>query len=122
MPYLLDMALQAGGAGDFHARSATHDISRTSFHVKHISQFAKRLEDVRHPDHLHGDENYLTEVLVGSSSISEPWTIITEVQEGAVIITTLEFGRSVCYPRVGGSRKMPTGRLFFQHRHLWHSV
>lgn len=26
-------------------RSATHDISRTSFHVKHISDFAKTLED-----------------------------------------------------------------------------
>ncbi|KAM5345466.1 hypothetical protein ACJ41O_011328 [Fusarium nematophilum] len=32
-------------AGDFHARSATHDVSRTSFHVKHIGQFAQRLED-----------------------------------------------------------------------------
>ncbi|KAK7414374.1 hypothetical protein QQX98_006739 [Neonectria punicea] len=31
--------------GDFHARSATHDISRTDFHVKHIGQFAQRLED-----------------------------------------------------------------------------
>ncbi|KAJ4192224.1 hypothetical protein NW755_004353 [Fusarium falciforme] len=31
--------------GDFHARSATHDTSRTSFHVKHIGQFAQRLED-----------------------------------------------------------------------------
>ncbi|KPM36249.1 hypothetical protein AK830_g10329 [Neonectria ditissima] len=31
--------------GDFHTRSATHDISRTNFHVKHIGQFAKRLED-----------------------------------------------------------------------------
>ncbi|KAH6984973.1 hypothetical protein BKA56DRAFT_671428 [Ilyonectria sp. MPI-CAGE-AT-0026] len=31
--------------GDFHARSATHDVSRTSFHVKHIGQFASRLED-----------------------------------------------------------------------------
>lgn len=27
--------------------TATHDISRTRFHVKHIDQFAKRLEDVR---------------------------------------------------------------------------
>ncbi|KAF5001263.1 hypothetical protein FDECE_11017 [Fusarium decemcellulare] len=31
--------------GDFYARSATHDTSRTSFHVKHIGQFAQRLED-----------------------------------------------------------------------------
>ncbi|KAL7795778.1 hypothetical protein V8C37DRAFT_373404 [Trichoderma ceciliae] len=30
---------------DVHARSATHDISRASFHVKHIGHFAKRLED-----------------------------------------------------------------------------
>ncbi|KAL3953565.1 hypothetical protein ACCO45_011521 [Purpureocillium lilacinum] len=35
----------AAGSTETHARSATHDISRTSFHVKHISQFAKRLED-----------------------------------------------------------------------------
>ncbi|KOS18889.1 hypothetical protein ESCO_001191 [Escovopsis weberi] len=27
------------------SRSATHDISRTAFHVKHIGQFARRLED-----------------------------------------------------------------------------
>ncbi|CAM1502899.1 Fc.00g076750.m01.CDS01 [Cosmosporella sp. VM-42] len=33
------------GGGELYARSATHDTSRTSFHVKHISQFAKRLED-----------------------------------------------------------------------------
>lgn len=36
----------ASGGGDHYARSATHDTSRTSFHVKHISQFAQRLEDV----------------------------------------------------------------------------
>ncbi|KAL7798597.1 hypothetical protein V8C43DRAFT_275778 [Trichoderma afarasin] len=34
-----------GMARDVHARSATHDTSRASFHVKHIGQFAKRLED-----------------------------------------------------------------------------
>ncbi|KEY67159.1 hypothetical protein S7711_03019 [Stachybotrys chartarum IBT 7711] len=33
------------GSGDLQHRSATHDISRTSFHVKHIDQFARRLED-----------------------------------------------------------------------------
>ncbi|KAM0252584.1 hypothetical protein ACHAQJ_007621 [Trichoderma viride] len=33
------------GPRDVHARSATHDISRASFHVKHIGQFAKKLED-----------------------------------------------------------------------------
>ncbi|KAK5989104.1 hypothetical protein PT974_10602 [Cladobotryum mycophilum] len=31
--------------GDMYSRSATHDISRTAFHVKHIGQFAQRLED-----------------------------------------------------------------------------
>ncbi|GFP59440.1 hypothetical protein TASIC1_0013013600 [Trichoderma asperellum] len=35
------------GPRDAYARSATHDISRASFHVKHIGQFAQRLEDVR---------------------------------------------------------------------------
>ncbi|KAL7934445.1 hypothetical protein V8C35DRAFT_300905 [Trichoderma chlorosporum] len=34
-----------GMARDGQARSATHDTSRASFHVKHIGQFAKRLED-----------------------------------------------------------------------------
>ncbi|KZZ95284.1 tyrosine-protein phosphatase non-receptor type 6 [Moelleriella libera RCEF 2490] len=33
------------GIHDGFARSATHDTSRTSFHVKHISAFAQRLED-----------------------------------------------------------------------------
>ncbi|POR35157.1 Uncharacterized protein TPAR_04650 [Tolypocladium paradoxum] len=33
------------GSGDAYSRSATHDISRTSFHMKHIGQFARRLED-----------------------------------------------------------------------------
>ncbi|KAL7898505.1 hypothetical protein HDV63DRAFT_354201 [Trichoderma sp. SZMC 28014] len=33
------------GPRDAYARSATHDISRASFHVKHIGQFAQRLED-----------------------------------------------------------------------------
>ncbi|KAG5665112.1 hypothetical protein KAF25_009237, partial [Fusarium avenaceum] len=33
------------GAGDYYARSATHDTSRTSFHVKHIGQFAQTLEN-----------------------------------------------------------------------------
>ncbi|KND92166.1 hypothetical protein TOPH_03229 [Tolypocladium ophioglossoides CBS 100239] len=32
-------------SGDAYARSATHDISRTSFHMQHIGQFARRLED-----------------------------------------------------------------------------
>ncbi|KAG8415043.1 hypothetical protein J3458_008926 [Metarhizium acridum] len=32
-------------SADGFARSATHDISRTSFHVKHIGAFARRLED-----------------------------------------------------------------------------
>ncbi|KAH8171934.1 rhodanese-like domain-containing protein [Sarocladium implicatum] len=31
--------------GENQARSATHDISRTSFHLKHISQFARRVEE-----------------------------------------------------------------------------
>ncbi|KAH7313373.1 tyrosine-protein phosphatase non-receptor type 6 [Stachybotrys elegans] len=35
----------ASGSGDIQHRSATHDISRASFHVKHIDQFARRLED-----------------------------------------------------------------------------
>lgn len=39
--------VRQGMARDVHARSATHDTSRASFHVKHIGQFAKRLEDVR---------------------------------------------------------------------------
>ncbi|KAF4977226.1 hypothetical protein FZEAL_6223 [Fusarium zealandicum] len=39
-----DFQLGSGG-GNFHARSATHDTSRTNFHVKHIGQFAQRLED-----------------------------------------------------------------------------
>ncbi|KAF5018527.1 hypothetical protein F66182_9485 [Fusarium sp. NRRL 66182] len=37
--------MPAASGGDYYARSATHDTSRTSFHVKHISQFAQRLED-----------------------------------------------------------------------------
>ncbi|PTB36457.1 hypothetical protein M441DRAFT_177369 [Trichoderma asperellum CBS 433.97] len=37
--------LQGMGPRDAYARSATHDISRASFHVKHIGQFAQRLED-----------------------------------------------------------------------------
>lgn len=40
------LRVRQGMARD-NARSATHDISRASFHVKHIGQFAKRLEDVR---------------------------------------------------------------------------
>ena len=30
---------------DKQARSATHDVSRASFHIKHIEQFAKTLEE-----------------------------------------------------------------------------
>ncbi|KAG4257159.1 hypothetical protein FPRO03_04169 [Fusarium proliferatum] len=37
--------MAASSGGDYYARSATHDTSRTSFHVKHIGQFAQRLED-----------------------------------------------------------------------------
>ncbi|RBR12618.1 uncharacterized protein FIESC28_08575 [Fusarium coffeatum] len=37
--------MAASGGGDYYARSATHDTSRTSFHMKHIGQFAQRLED-----------------------------------------------------------------------------
>ncbi len=33
--------------GEYTTPSATHDISRVSFHVKHIDTFAKSLEDVR---------------------------------------------------------------------------
>lgn len=41
-------SLQYGsGAGDSSgAPSATHDISRVSYHVKHLETFAKSLEDV----------------------------------------------------------------------------
>jgi hypothetical protein len=43
----LHHATQAtSSAGDYYARSATHDTSRTSFHVKHIGQFAQTLENV----------------------------------------------------------------------------
>lgn len=38
--------MKQGMARDVQARSATHDISRARFHVKHIEDFAKRLEDV----------------------------------------------------------------------------
>ncbi|KHO00782.1 tyrosine-protein phosphatase non-receptor type 6 [Metarhizium album ARSEF 1941] len=37
--------LPASASVDGFARSATHEISRTSFHVKHIGAFARRLED-----------------------------------------------------------------------------
>ncbi|VZH96889.1 unnamed protein product [Fusarium fujikuroi] len=37
--------MAASSGGDYYARSATHDTSRTSYHVKHIGQFAQRLED-----------------------------------------------------------------------------
>ncbi|TFB00930.1 hypothetical protein CCMA1212_007254 [Trichoderma ghanense] len=37
--------VKQGMARDVQARSATHDISRARFHVKHIDEFAKRLED-----------------------------------------------------------------------------
>lgn len=40
-------------SADGSARSATHDISRTSFHVKHIGTFARRLEDVGPVTHQH---------------------------------------------------------------------
>ncbi|KAJ6444704.1 anaphase-promoting complex component Cut20/Apc4 [Purpureocillium lavendulum] len=40
-----DFSAGVNGSAEAHTRSATHDISRTSFHVKHISQFAQRLED-----------------------------------------------------------------------------
>jgi hypothetical protein len=47
MIYLPDIEVQAApGTVGFHASTTTHDISRTSFHVKHIGQFARRLEDV----------------------------------------------------------------------------
>lgn len=35
------------GSGDYATPSATHDISRVNYHVKHIDSFAKSLEDVR---------------------------------------------------------------------------
>lgn len=38
----------ANGVADGCPISATHDTSRTSFHVKHIGAFARRLEDVGH--------------------------------------------------------------------------
>ncbi|KAG6039291.1 hypothetical protein E4U41_003021 [Claviceps citrina] len=34
-----------GGVTDGFPKAATHDVSRTSFHVKHIGAFARRLED-----------------------------------------------------------------------------
>ncbi|KAF5661671.1 hypothetical protein FHETE_8319 [Fusarium heterosporum] len=38
-------SMAASSGGDYYARSATHDTSRTSFHVKHIGQFAQTLEN-----------------------------------------------------------------------------
>ena len=37
----------AYNGGNGQPRSATHDISRTSFHIKHVGDFAKSLEEVR---------------------------------------------------------------------------
>ncbi|SPJ72866.1 uncharacterized protein FTOL_02595 [Fusarium torulosum] len=37
--------IATSSAGDYYARPATHDTSRTSFHVKHIGQFAQTLEN-----------------------------------------------------------------------------
>jgi hypothetical protein len=36
----------SSSGGDMVPKSATHDISRTSYHVKHISRFAHTLEEV----------------------------------------------------------------------------
>ena len=53
------------GTVGFHANTATHDISRTNFHVKHISQFAKPLEDVNH-------YSYLYQVYTSNALLSRP--------------------------------------------------
>ncbi|KAK8027580.1 rhodanese-like protein [Apiospora marii] len=43
----LTSAQYGSSVGDDRTPSATHDISRVSYHVKHLSDFAKSLEDVR---------------------------------------------------------------------------
>lgn len=43
----LTSAQYGSSVGDDKTPSATHDISRVSYHVKHLSDFAKSLEDVR---------------------------------------------------------------------------
>ena len=60
----------------------------------------------------------LIPVLVCSSSLSEPWTIIPEIQKGPGIIITLELRRPLRYPGAGGPRKVPTRGLLIQHQYL----
>jgi hypothetical protein len=43
---LLTSHQYGSSAGDDKTPAATHDVSRVNYHVKHISDFAKSLEDV----------------------------------------------------------------------------
>lgn len=83
---------QGMGPRDAYARSATHDISRASFHVKHIGQFAQRLEDVRLNQLLFamGElQSNWRNVIVSSESVPKPWTDISAVQKCPVAADAL---------------------------------
>jgi hypothetical protein len=95
--------------GDGFARSATHDTSRTSFHVKHIGAFARRLEDVCFTPAIgnrvmgpFGIKRLIPDS-VGNASISKQRSHLTEIHQGSGSPFALGLRRPFCSARTGRS-------------------
>ena len=95
--FRLIIRLQYGSSlGDDRTPSATHDISRVNYHVKHLPDFARTLEDVRHPrvtclarPATWPDLLLTFQPIVRRPRLSESWKFAA-LQEGVRSPTTLE--------------------------------
>ncbi len=95
--------------GEYTTPSATHDISRVSFHVKHIDTFAKSLEDVRSLSlsrslaqmrSMLAAADGVCAAAVGDARIPQPRAIATALQEGPSPAAALEVGRPFVLPEL----------------------
>jgi len=72
--------------------SATHDISRVSYHVKHLDSFVQAVQDVSgHASGAHLSPQ-LNPKIVCRPSISEPGPVDPTVQQGADSVAALANG------------------------------
>lgn len=92
-PILADHWDHQYGSGPSEActPSATHDISRVNYHIKHLDTFVQTLEDVSLCCSVAADWGFLTKLaIVLQQGVPESRTVLTTVHKGSRIITPLE--------------------------------
>lgn len=92
--HLINSSQYGSSTDDERTPSATHDISRVNYHVKHLPDFAKTLEDVRSSFSLHQLSLLIPELtrlplIVGYASLPQPGKL-SEIQESSCPSSSLD--------------------------------